>query len=100
MKNIFQNWKSKKQLREENIRLQALLSMPPQIHTIERGAILYKCNILLKDNMSIEFAKRRIADSFAEALLNNDLIEWDINDEYISNSLMKKVTGTVYVARR
>ena len=42
MKKIFKNLKSKKELKEENIRLQTLLSMPVQIHSIERNIIPFK----------------------------------------------------------
>ena len=100
MKKIFKNWKSKKELKEENIRLQTLLSMPVQIHSIERNIIPFKSCMVLEYNMPIEIAKVRIAQQLARTLLDRDLIEWDIDDEATPNGLATKVIGTVYIGRR
>lgn len=100
MKKIFENWKSKRQLREENIRLQALLSMPTQIHTVERNVMPYTVSCILEENMPIEFARNKISKLLGQGLLDNELIEWNIIDETDAGRFAHTLIGKIYIVRR
>lgn len=88
---LFRKFKTKRQLREE---IAMLKTIKPQIHIIERDVEPVRSCVLLEENMPVEYAKEMIARQMAEHL--QPLIEYDVEDSRIG----KKLTGTLYVAKR
>ena len=88
---LFRKFKTKRQLREEIAMLKAI---KPQIHTIEKDVEPVRSCVLLEQDMPAEYAKEMIARQMAEYLQN--FIEYDVEDSRIG----KKLTGTLYVAKR
>ena len=79
---IFKNFKTKKQLREENERLKATLSVPLQIHTVERNVQKVKSSFVVPyDQRDIpeDIIKKNIAMNMVEFL--QPLIEYDFSDD-------------------
>lgn len=61
---LFKNFQTRKQLKEENIRLKALLSIPAQIHTVERNVQKMHTSFAVSYNeryIPEEFVKRQLA---------------------------------------
>ena len=97
MKKLFKNWKSKKELKEENERLTRLFSRPPTIHYIERNVRPYKVSVKMFEGMPVDFAKHKASEYLADGLLDNNLIEWDIVDELTEYGPSKNLIGTIFI---
>ena len=93
---LFKNFKTKRQLREEIAMLKGMLT--PTIHTVERDVETVRSCVLLEENMPVEFAKEMIARRMADFL--KPLIDYDVEDSPTDDSLGKKLTGTLYVAKK
>ncbi len=95
---LFKNFKTKKQLKEENIRLRAMMSIPTPIHTVERNIEKVQSSFLVpyeERNMPEEFIKRRIAENMIEYL--RPLIEYDFTDDENGGKIYK---GKLFVASK
>lgn len=95
---IFKNFKTKKQLREENERLKATLSVPLQIHTVERNVQKVKSSFVVPyDQRDIpeDIIKKNIAMNMVEFL--QPLIEYDFSDDKHGGKIYY---GNLYVASK
>lgn len=93
---LFKNFQTKKQLREENARLRAMLSMPAQIHTVERNVQKVQSSFDVpyeQRHIPEEIIKRQIAKNMLEFL--QPLIIWDFEDDGKGGKIYK---GSLYVA--
>lgn len=95
---LFQNFKTKRQLKEENSKLKGRLHPQiPQIHTVEREVHKVSFDVVFDNNESIECVKEHIAHGMVEFL--KPLIEWDIEDDKI-NPFKKRMCGNIYLAKK
>ena len=95
---LFKNFKTKRQLREENAELRGMLyPQRPQIHTVEREVQKVSSDMEFDDKVSIEIIKHRIAQGMVEYI--KPLIEWDIKDDK-SNPFKKRICGNLYIAKK
>ena len=95
---IFKNFKTKKQLREENERLKATLSVPLQIHTVERNVQKVKSYFVVPyDQRDIpeDIIKERIVINMVEFL--KPLIEYDFADDKNGGKIYY---GNLYIANK
>lgn len=94
---LFKNYVSKKKLREENIRLNALLNQPARINIVERNVLPYKTKVILENNMPVDYAKKIVCERIACLLYENNMVEYDVED---NDYLGKMLIGTVYIGVR
>lgn len=95
---LFKNFQTKEQLREENARLKGMMSMPTPIHTVERNVEKVQSSFLVpyeKRNIPEEFIKRKIAENMIKYL--QPLIEYDFTDDGNGGKIFK---GSLYVASK
>lgn len=95
---IFKNFRTKKQLMEENERLKALLSVPPQIHTVERNVQKVQSSFVVPyDQRDIpeDIIKNQIARNMIEFL--QPLIEYDFADNKNGGKIYY---GNLYVTNK
>lgn len=96
--NLFKNFKTKQQLREEVAELKGMLyPQRPQIHAIDREVQKVSSDMIFDNNESIEYVKEKIAHGMIEFL--KPLIEWDITDDK-SNPFKKRIQGNIYLAKK
>lgn len=98
---FFKNFQTKKQLREENERLKAILNIPQPIRIVEREVQkISSCIELSNFALAIptEDIKKQIAHNLATEL--EPFIEWDIEDNSDEIRRGKIVRGNVYLAKR
>lgn len=95
---LFKNYKTKRQLREENAKLQGMLSPYRQpFITVERDIQKVSHAMICENEIPTEYIKKQIARGIADYL--EPIIEWDIEDD-ISDPRRKNIRGTLYVAKR
>lgn len=95
---IFKNFKTKRQLREENIRLKAMMSMPTPIHTVERNVEKVQSSFQVpyeERHIPEDIIKRQIARNMLEYL--QPLIEYDFSDDGNGGKIFK---GNLYVGSK
>ena len=95
---IFKNYRTKKQLREENERLKAMLSVPTQIHTVERNVQKVQSSFVVpcsQRDIPEEVIKNQIARNMIEFL--QPLIEYDFTDDKHGG---KNYYGNLYAASK
>ena len=93
---LFKNFKTKKELREENERLKTILSMPTQIHTVERNVqkVQYSFSVpYYERDIPEEIIKRHIAQGMVEFL--QPIITYDFKDDGRGGKIFY---GNLYVA--
>lgn len=99
---IFKNFQTKKQLQEENARLQeenarlkAMLSIPTQIHTVERNVQKVGASFC------VPFEERYIPDEIIKREIARNMIEYLqplINYDFEDDGRGRIYRGTLYVA--
>lgn len=95
---LFKNYKTKRQLREENAELRGMLyPLRPQLRMVERDVQKISHAMICEDEVPTTYIKEQIARGMIEYL--QPLIEWDIEDD-TSNLYKKRVRGSLYVAKR
>lgn len=95
---LFKNFRTKKQLREENAMPKSMISMHAPIHTVERNVEKVQSSFLVpyeERNIPEEFIKRQIAKNMIEFL--QPLIEYDFTDDGNGGKIFK---GNLYVASK
>lgn len=95
---IFKNFRSKKQLKEENERLKAMLSVQTQIHTVERNVQKVQSSFDVpcgQRDIPEEVIKNQIARNMIEFL--QPLIEYDFTDDKHGRKIYY---GNLYVASK
>ena len=96
---IFKNFRTKKQLREENERLKAMLHVPMQIHTEQRNVQKVQSSFAVpcyEKDVPEEFIKNQIAKNMIEFLKPH--IEYDyFTDEKCNVNIYY---GSLYVANK
>ena len=95
---IFKDYRTKKQLREENERLKVMLSVPTQIHTVERNVQKVQSSFVVpcsQRDIPEEVIKNQIARNMIEFL--QPLIEYDFTDDKHGG---KNYYGNLYVASK
>lgn len=95
---IFKNYRTKKQLREENERLKTLLSVSPQIHTVERNVRKVQASCAVpydQRDVPEDVIKNQIARNMIEFL--QPLIEYDFTDDKHGGKIHY---GNLYVASK
>lgn len=96
--NLFKNFKTKQQLKEEIAELRGMLYIQkPQIYTVEREVQKVSSDMVFDDKESIEYIKEQIASGMVEFL--KPLIEWDIRDDK-TNPFKKRICGNIYLAKK
>lgn len=98
---LFKNFKTKRQLREENERLKFELWMQKPMRFVEREAEKV-CSCMeitdTADKVPMEYIKRQIAHNLVDEL--EPFIEWDIEDNSDQHRYGKAVRGSLYLAKR
>lgn len=95
---LFKGYKTKRQLREENAKLQGMLSPFRQpLISVERDVQKVSHAMICDNEIPTEYIKKQIAMGMAEYL--QPLIEWDIEDD-TENLYKKIIRGTLYVVKR
>lgn len=95
---IFKNFKTKRQLREENERLKAMLMIPQPVRVVERKveAVRFSFAVPMEhSHLPEEIIKGEIARKMADCI--KPLIEYDFSD---GENGGKIYTGKLYIARR
>ena len=97
---FFKNFKTKKQLREENKRLK-MLNRPQSISFIEYET--YKVSSRMELNnfemeAPIEIIKKQILHKMADEL--ESFVEWDIEDSLNENRYGKIIRADIYLTKR
>lgn len=95
---IFKNYRTKKQLREENERLKAMLYVSPQIHTVERNVQKVQSSFVVpydKRDIPEDIIKNQIARNMIEFL--QPLIEYDFADDKNGGKIYY---GNLYVTNK
>lgn len=98
---FFKNFKTKRQLREENKRLEFMLYRPQPIHFVEREVCkISSCMELSGFEIEVptEVIKKQILHKIADEL--EPFVEWDIEDSSDKNHYGKIVKGNVYLSKR
>lgn len=98
---FFKNFKTKRQLIEENERLKAVMSIPQPIHIVEREVQkVSSCMELsgLALEIPIEIIKKEIIHKISDEL--EPFIEWDIDDNYDERRRGKIIRGNIYLSKR
>lgn len=95
---IFKNFKTKRQLREENERLKSMLMTQPPIRVAERNveAVGVSFHVPMEhSHLPEEIIKGEIARKMADRI--KPLIEYDFSDDENGGKIY---TGKLYIARR
>lgn len=98
---FFKNFKTKKQLREENERLKFMLHKPEPTHFVEREVRKISSYMEISGyeiEVPTEVIKKRILHKMADEL--EPFVEWDIEDGSDRNHYGKIIKGNVYLAKR
>ena len=98
---FFNNFQTKKQLREENERLKFMLHRPQPINFVEREVQTFSSCMELRDyeiEVPIEIIKKRILHKLADEL--EPFVEWDIEDGLDKNGYGKIIRGNIYLAKK
>jgi hypothetical protein len=95
---LIRNFKTKKQLREENERLKFMLHRPQPINFVEREVQKISFKMIMTEDVPMEAIKRRVKIGIADNL--EPFIEWDIEDVPNEYSYQKQVKANVYLAKR
>lgn len=67
--NLFKNFKTKRQLREENAELRGMLyPLRPQLHTVERDVQKVSHAMICENEVPTEYIKEQIAMGMTEYL--------------------------------
>lgn len=90
-------FQTKKQLREENARLKAMLFTPKQIHEVERDVqkIQSSFSVSRYEDVPVDFIKDRIASDMAEYI--KPIIEFDFKDDGHGG---KAYTGSIFITNK
>lgn len=96
--NFFKNYKTKKQLKEENKRLKIMLSRPVPVQFVERDVQKISACMTMDERVPVEVIKRQIVQNLAEEL--EPFIDWDFSDAPDIYAYKKQVRADVYLARR
>lgn len=94
---IFKNFKTKRELREENAMLRAALHQPVQIHTVERNVQKVACTFTVPYGKDIpeEIIKGQIAINMVDCL--KPFIEYDFFDDEMGSKIYE---GSLCVATK
>lgn len=95
---LFKNFQTKRQLREENERLKAMLQRPPQIHIVEREVEKVSSCIEIREEIPTEIIKRQIVKGLIDYL--EPFIEWDFEDVSDKDIYRKQVRGNIFLVER
>lgn len=98
---FFKNFKTKRQLREENERLKFMLNRPQPINFVEREVQKVSSCMELNEyeiEVPIEVIKKEILHRMVNEL--EPFVEWDIGDSLDKNGYGKIIRGNVYLAKR
>lgn len=95
---LFENFKTKRQLREEIKRLEFMLHKPQPINFVEREMQKISFGMIMTEDVPMEAIKRRVKMGIADNL--EPFIEWDIEDIPNEYSYQKQVKANVYLAKR
>lgn len=98
---FFKNFKTKRQLREENERLKFMLHRPKPTNYVEREVQAFSSCMELRDHeieVPIEIIKKRILHNLVDEL--EPFVEWDIGDSLDKNGYGKIIRGNIYLAKR
>lgn len=95
---LFKNFQTKRQLREENERLKAMLHRPQPIHIVEREVEKVSSCMEITENIPTEVIKRQIAKGLIDYL--EPFIEWDFEDVSDKNLYRKQVRGNIFLVKR
>lgn len=98
---FFKNFKTKRQLREENERLKFMLHRPKPTNYVEREVQkVSSCMELSRYEIEvpIEVVKKEILHRMADEI--EPFVEWDIEDSLDKNCYGKIIMGNVYLAKR
>lgn len=98
---FFKNFKTKRQLREENERLKSMLNRPQPINFVEREVQRFSYCMELREyeiEVPIEVIKKRILHRMVDEL--EPFVEWDIEDSLGKNGYGKIISGNFYLAKR
>lgn len=93
---LFKNFQTKKQLKEENIKLKALLSCPVRVYAVERNIQKVQSSFAVsyhERNIPEEFIKRQIKKRMIDVL--KPFINYDIKDDGNGGKIFY---GYLYVA--
>lgn len=93
---LFKNFQTKRQLREENARLKAMVCTPPQINTVERNVQKVQSSFAVphsERDIPEEIIKNEIVRNMIEFL--KPLIEFDFTDDGNGG---KTYRGYLYIA--
>lgn len=95
---IFKNFKTKRELREENARLRAILETPLQIRTVERNVQKVQSSFTVpyeERDIPEEIVKSKIASNMVENL--KPFIEYDFFNDKRGGKIYK---GSLYLANK
>lgn len=98
---FFKNFKTKRQLREENERLKFMLHRPQPINFVEHEVQKISSCMELSGfacEIPMEDVKKHILYGIADEL--EPFVEWDIEDSSDENHYRKIVRGNIYLAKR
>lgn len=98
---LFKNFRTKRQLREENERLKFMMNRPQPIHFVEREVQKVSSCIEITDIVDkapMEVIKRQIAHNLIDCI--EPFIEWDIEDSFDKCRYGKIVRGNIYLTKR